>query len=254
MSITKIRVAIVDDEQPARSRLKGLLAKDPEIDIVAICSDGFEAVHSIRKLAPDLVYLDVQMPEKNGFQVIEEIGADRMPSVIFVTAYDQYAIQAFDVSALDYLLKPFDEERFVAATERAKNRVKARTKAGASDEMLQLLREWKRQPNYLERIALNADGRVTLLKVEEIDWLSAEKNYVRVHKGKSSWTIRETLNNIESQLDPKRFARIHRSTIVNLDKIREIEHLFHGGYRVVMNEGTHLTISRRYRDRIPIHH
>ncbi len=254
MSSQKIRVAIVDDEQPARSRLKNLLKKDAEIEIVAICSDGFEAVSAIRNLALDLVYLDIQMPEKSGFQVIEEIGAEHMPPVIFVTAYDQYAVQAFDVSALDYLLKPFDEDRFAAITDRAKSRVKARSKAIASEELLQLLREWKRQPQYLERIALNENDRLTLLKVEEIDWLSAEKNYVRIHKGKSSWTIRDTLNNLEGQLDPKQFVRIHRSTIVNFDKIRQIERLFHGGYRVVMNGGTQLTVSRRYRDRIPIKH
>jgi len=246
----KIGVVIVDDEPLARARLRGLLEGDTEISLIAECADGYEAVSVIRECAPDLIFLDVQMPEKGGFEVVEEIGVERMPVVIFVTAYDQYALEAFDVRALDYLLKPFDEKRFRETLRRAKAQIRSTQNGDLGQRMLSLMEELKRRPNYLERILIRTGGRLFFLKTAELDWIEAEGNYVRLHAGKGTFLLRETVNNLEAQLDPKDFLRIHRSTIVNINRIKEIQQMFHGEYRAVLADGTELTLSRNYREKL----
>jgi two-component system LytT family response regulator len=250
----RIRVVIVDDEPLARSRLRALLKHDPDIEIVAECVDGFEAIPVIQDEQPDLVFLDIQMPEKDGFGVVEEIGIERMPIVIFVTAYDQHALRAFQVHALDYLLKPFDEKRFGEALQRAKNQI--RNARGSADgdlrnRLLSMMEDWKRQARYLERIMIKAGGRLSFLKTAELDWIKAEGNYVRLHAGGASYLLRETVNNFEAQLDPEKFLRIHRSTIVNIERVKEIQQMFHGEYRVILDDGTQLKLGRNYRKNLP---
>jgi len=246
----KTKAIIVDDEPLARRRLKTLLNADPEIEVIAVCANGFEAVTAIQQHSPDLVFLDVQMPEKNGFQVIEELGGGCLPFFIFVTAFDQYALKAFEVAALDYLLKPFDEARFRATMERAKIAMRG-SRGDKNEALLEFLRQWKNRPNYLEKIAVNSQDRICLVPVEQIEFIEASGNYVRIHMDKSAYLLRETVQSIEGQLDPEKFWRIHRSTIVNIERIREIRKMFHGSYRVVMANGKELTLSRKYNHLIP---
>lgn len=245
-----IRALIVDDEPLARERIRALLAGDHDVLVVGECRDGAEAVHSITDCAPDLVFLDVQMPERDGFAVVEAVGLDRLPAIIFVTAYDAYALRAFEVSAVDYLLKPFDEERFTRALTRAKAQVRGQRSDDLERRLLALMGEVHSRTHGVERLMIKAGGSLFFLKTAEIDWIQAEGNYVRLHTGKTSHLMRETINNLEEQLDPGRFLRIHRSTIVNLDRVGEIQPLFHGEYRVILADGTRLTLSRGYRDRL----
>jgi two-component system LytT family response regulator len=247
----KIKVVTVDDEPLARGRLRTLLQHDPEVDLVAECVDGYEAVSSIRKLRPDLVFLDIQMPEKDGFKVVEEIGVEIMPVVIFVTAYDEYALRAFQVCGLDYLLKPFDQSRFEQTLQRAKTQIASARRGDVQRRMLSLLEEWKARSSYLERIVIKTGGRLFFLKTSEVDWIKVEGNYVRFHVGKSNYLLRETLNHLETQLDPEKFLRIHRSAMVNIDRVKEIQQMFHGEHRVVLKDGTELTLSRSYREKLP---
>lgn len=249
----KIRALIVDDEPLARERIRGLLEGDPDVEIVGECSDGREAVEAIRDAAPDLVFLDVQMAEMDGFGVLEEVGEDRIPAVIFVTAYDQHALRAFEVHALDFLLKPFDRERFERALQRVKAHLQFATPGVLNQRILSLLEDLKKpQPGFVERLALKSGGRVSFLKAEEIDWIEGEGNYARLHVNKQSHLIRETMNQLEAKLDPARFLRIHRSTIVNTERIKEIQPLFNGAYGVQLKDGTRLTLSRGYRERLRV--
>jgi len=231
----RLRALVVDDEPLARERLRDLLVADAEVEVVGLCADGVEAVAAIRSLAPDLVFLDVQMPESGGFDVVAEVGVERMPVFVFVTAYDDYALRAFEAHALDYLLKPFDEARFRGALARAKAHVRA-TRGS--------------RPRLLDRLIVKTGGRYVFVKAEEIDWVEAQGNYVRLHVGEASYLLRDSIGKLEVRLDPDRFLRIHRSTIVNLDRVREITPLFHGEYAVVLADGTRLTLSRGYRDRL----
>ncbi|HZN11570.1 MAG TPA: LytTR family DNA-binding domain-containing protein [Blastocatellia bacterium] len=245
-----MRVLIADDEPLARRRLRELLADDPEVEVVGECASGEAALAAVRAQAPDLVFLDIEMPGLDGLAVSAALGGERGPLVIFVTAYDQYAVKAFELRAVDYLLKPFDWERFDRALGRAKGQWRARQAPEASEQILALLGELKAPPRYLERLAIRSDGRVRLWRAEEIDWIEAEGNYVRVHAGKLSALVRETLSGLEARLDPRRFTRIHRSQIVNLDRIQELHPWSHHDYRVVLRDGTELTLSRSYRDRL----
>ncbi|MEN3335287.1 MAG: two-component system, LytTR family, response regulator [Blastocatellia bacterium] len=250
MTSTKtIRTLIVDDEPLARRRIRRMLARYPEVDVIGECANGREAIAAIREQQPALVFLDVQMPEIDGFAVLERISAEAMPLVIFVTAYDQYALRAFDVYALDYLLKPFDRRRFDQALQRAKSRL-FNERSEVSERALALLEELRAQQSHLERMVIKAGGRAFFLKTEEIDWVEAEGKYVRLHVGKESYLMREAISQIEAQLDPKRFLRIHRSTIVNLDRVRELQPWFHNDYRVILRDGTELMLSRSCRKRL----
>jgi two-component system, LytTR family, response regulator len=248
-----IRTLIVDDEPTARDGMRHLLAADPEIVLAGECSNGREAAAAIRDTAPDLVFLDVQMPGLDGFGVLREVGVDRAPAVVFVTAFDQYALRAFDVNALDYLLKPFTDDRFRQSLERAKQLVRQGRLGDLSRKLAALLEHDEpapARPRYLDRLVVKSGGKVTLLPVGEIEWIDAEGDYVRIHVGKTWHLLRETMKNLEDQLDSARFVRIHRSTIVNLEKVKELQPFFRGEYVVVLHNGTTLKLSRGYRDNL----
>ena len=241
---------IVDDEPLARERIRMLLAEEDSIEIVSECRHGAEALAAIEKLAPDLVFLDIQMPELSGFEVLERLEPSTIPVIIFVTAYDQYALKAFEVCALDYLLKPFDRERFSKALARARAEL-ARRKAGVvNEEVLKLLSELQRNKKYLEKLIIRSGGRVVFLRADEIDWIEAAGNYVRLHAGKDEHLYRETMARLEQQLNPAMFARIHRSTIVNVERIKELQPWFRGDYILVLRDNRKLTLSRSYRTRL----
>ncbi len=246
----RIRVLLVDDEPLAREMLREMLQSDPEVEIVGESCNGREALEAIRSESPDLIFLDVQMPEVGGFDVLASLEKDKLPYVIFVTAYDQYAVRAFEVQALDYLLKPFDQERFDISWQRAKTQLSRDRNSGTDQRILTLLEELKAGNRYLERLVIKAGGRIYFLDTAEIDWIEAEGNYVSVHSAKKSHLLRETISSLESQLDPKKFVRIHRSSIVRLDFIQELQPWFHGEYRVILNDGTQLTLSRNHRDKL----
>jgi two-component system, LytTR family, response regulator len=259
-----IRTLIVDDEVLARQRIRNLLRGRVEFDIIGECANGHEALIAIRRREPDLVFLDVQMPDLDGFGVLEELTADQLPVVIFVTAYDQYALRAFEFHALDYLLKPFDDERFEKTLGWAKAQIEQQQSRQLSERMLALLEDHKGgqksgagksstapvEPKPLSRLVVKSAGRVFFIRTEEIDWVEAEGYYARLHVGSKSHLLRETLTNLESQLDQNRFLRIHRSTIVNLERVRELQTQSHGEFTVVLNDGTQLKLSRGYRDRL----
>ena len=246
----RIRTLIVDDEPLARRKVRRMLARDPEVEILGDCANGREAIASISTHNPDLVFLDVQMPEIDGFDVLESIPPAEMPFVIFVTAYDQYALRAFEVSAVDYLVKPFDRRRFEKALQRAKSRLATERGRDLNQQTLALLEELKARSSHIERLVIKAGGRAFFLKTDEIDWIEAEGKYVRLHVGKESYLLREAIGNIEGQLDPKRFPRIHRSTIVNIERVRELQPWFHNEYRVILKDGTELMLSRSCRKRL----
>ncbi|MCM3874305.1 MAG: LytTR family DNA-binding domain-containing protein [Pyrinomonadaceae bacterium] len=244
-----IRVLLVDDESLAREMLREMLQDDPQVIIVGESCNGREALEAIRIHSPDLIFLDVQMPDLGGFEVLEALGRD-IPRVIFVTAYDQYAVRAFEVHALDYLLKPFDQERFDISWQRARAQILRDRDGGTDQRILALLEEMKAGNKYLERLVIKASGRIYFLETAEIDWIEAEGNYVSVHSAKKSHLLRETISSLESQLDPKKFLRIHRSSIVRIDRIQELQPWFHGEYRIILQNGTQLTLSRNYRDKL----
>ena len=249
-----IRTLIVDDEPAAREGMRHLLAADPEIVLAGECSNGREAVAAIRDTSPDLAFLDVQMPELDGFGVLREVGVERAPAVVFVTAFDQYALRAFDVHAIDYLLKPFTDDRFRQSLDRAKQLVRQGRLGDLSRKLAALLDNDESArapaPSYLDRLVVKSGGKVTLLPVGEIEWIDAEGDYVRIHVGKTWHLLRETMKNLEDQLDAARFVRIHRSTIVNLEKVKELQPFFRGEYVVVLHNGTTLKLSRGYRDNL----
>jgi two-component system LytT family response regulator len=240
----------VDDEPLGRERIRMLLSGDPEIEIVDECSDGQQAVESINQSKPDLVYLDVQMPRMDGFAVLQAIAGGRMPTVIFVTAYDRYAVRAFEVHALDYLLKSFDRERFQAALQRAKDQIRQSREGLLSERLTGLLEDLEVREKRLTRLIVKSAGRISFVRVEEIDWLEAADNYVRIHVTRESHLIRETLQSLLERLDPSKFLRIHRSTVVNFDRIKEMQPLFHGDYLVRLHDGTELTLSRNYKEKL----
>ena len=241
--VDRIRALIVDDEPLARTAIRNMLRRHPEVEITGECDAGAAAIEAIESSIPDLVFLDIQMPEVDGFAVMEAIGRERMPRVIFVTAYDQYAVRAFEVHALDYLLKPFDRERFDEALHRAKQELQS---PAWTERMFALLQE-SRGGEYLQRVIIRNQGRVFFLTAGEIDWLEAQGNYVNLHGGGKTYLFREALGNLEARLDPRKFRRIHRSAIVNIDSIHELRPCFHGDYDVVLRDGSELKLSHRFR-------
>ena len=248
---TGIRTVIADDERLARQKLRLLLKPEPEVEIVAECRDGRETIAAIRSVKPDLVLLDIQMPDLDGFQVLEEIPPAEMPVVIFTSAYDQYAIRAFEAHALDYLLKPFDQERLHHAVERARQELRKIEDREVTHRILDLLSRVRseKQPAAEgdRRLIIKTKGRVVFLDLDEIDWVGASANYVRLNVGKESYLLRETITRTAERLDPNRFVRIHRSTIVNVRKIKELIPVNSGEYVVVLRSGKELSCSRGYR-------
>jgi two-component system LytT family response regulator len=261
-----IRILLVDDEPLARGALRLLLRDDPEAAIVGEAGDGESALRKIRDLEPDLVFLDIQMARKTGFEVLAAIEEPRRPAVIFVTAFDAHALQAFEVQALDYLLKPFDDERFAKAFARAKTHIRQRRAHAIAEQLVAALGPRPRSapppsPSPLpanvpqaapgaDRIAIRSGGRVFFLPVGDIDWIAAEDYYVEVHAGKESHLVRESMRDMEARLDPRRFVRIHRSAIVNVERIREMRTVASGEYEVILSDGTELKLSRSRRDQI----
>lgn len=246
----KIRAIIVDDEPYARRGIRNELASEPDIEIVAESPNGKAAVTDIQKLKPDLLFLDVQMPGLDGFGVLDAIADEPLPVIIFVTAYDQYALQAFDYHAVDYLLKPLDTERFQAAIKKARTYIQSKDTTELTQRLVSLLESRRGEQQYVARLAIKSSGRVSILKVEEIDWIEADDNYVQLHVGNHVHMLHETLTCLERKLDPGRFLRIHRSRIVNVERIKELHPLFHGEHILVLQDGTRLASSRNYRDRL----
>jgi two-component system LytT family response regulator len=242
---------IADDERLARQKLLILLGSEPPVTVVAECQDGRQTVAAIRSFRPDLLLLDIQMPDLDGFQVLSEISEEEMPVVIFTTAFDQYAIRAFEANALDYLLKPFDRERLHHAVERARSELRKARDHAITHRILNLLAQVRSLPKAEaspdERLVIKANGRVVFLDLDNIEWVEAAANYVRLHVGKESYFFRETISRISERLDANHFVRIHRSTIVNVDKIKELIPVNSGEYVVVLRSGKELSCSRGYR-------
>ena len=224
-----IRALIADDEALARKFIRRRLKDDRDFEIIGECTNGKETVAMIKKEKPDIVFLDVQMPEMDGLAVLESIGIEWLPEIIFTTAYEQYAIRAFELHALDYLLKPFEDGRM---------------------QISALLENLKNKPQYLERLVIKAGGRITFLRTEEINWIEADDKYVHLHTSKARPMVRQTLSAMEAQLDPAKFRRVHRSTIVNIERIAELQPLFSGEYSILLQDGTKLTLSRNHRDKL----
>jgi len=245
----KTQVLIVDDEPLTRERLRQLVEAEPGLELAGECTNGREAVDAVRKARPDLLFLDVQMPELDGFGVLEELAGERLPAVIFVTAHDRFALRAFEVHAVDYLLKPFDKDRFQTALRRALDRLK-RDDGGLARQISALVADLRPAAKSPERLAVKTGGRVLMLKLDEIDWIESADNYVSLHIGSQEHLHRETMSALEARLPPEKFLRISRSTIVNVDRIKELQPLFHGEYVVILRNGTRLTLSRTYRDRL----
>jgi len=247
----KVRTLIADDEPLARERLRQLLADQPEIELLGECADGREAVAAIQEKSPDLIFLDIQMPELDGFAVLDAIKLEPMPVIVFVTAHDKFALRAFEVHAVDYLLKPFDRERFQSALRRALEQVKHREDPARSQAQAAVLTEMQSPAKPAERLAVKSDGRITILKTADIAWIEAAHNYVEIHEDKRSHLLRETMGGIEQKLPPEKFVRISRSVIVNVDRVKELQPTFYGEYKVTLHNGKCLTLSRRYRKKLP---
>lgn len=242
-----IRALIVDDEPLARRRIRALLAGESDVEVVAECANGKEAISALDALTVDVLFLDMQMPEIGGFDVLQAIGVNRVPVVVFVTAYDEFALRAFETHALDYLLKPFDDDRFGVALQRTRERIREQREGDLFRRLEALLDNVRGARTYLRRLVVPAGPRSILVRTEQIDWIEAERNYVRLHVGPNAYLLRENLTRIAASLDPDTFCRIHRSTIVNIDRIQSVEPLFHGEHLVVLHDGTRLPTGRSYR-------
>ncbi len=246
----KIRTLIVDDEPLARQRVRNLLESEPDIEIVGERANGEEAVKAVLDDKPDLLFLDVQMPLLDGFGVLEAIAPEPPPAVIFITAHDRHALKAFEFHALDYLLKPFDRPRFQKALDRARTQLRRHSGVDVSQRLLALLADVRETRPPVERLVVKSGGKVSFVRTDEIDWIEAAGNYLRLHVGSDMHLLRETMSSLEARLDPRSFVRIHRSTIVNIERIRELQPSFHGDYVVSLHDGTELTLSRGCRDKL----
>ena len=246
----RIRTLRVDDEPRAREWVRNGLQDEPDVEIIGECGDGFEAVRTITEQKPDLVLLDVQMPGLDGFGVLASIDAQDLPAVIFVTAFDRYALKAFEAHAVDYLMKPFSSERLHAAVERARAEVDRSSSRELKATLHALLEDIQRERAFPEWLLIKKDDRSVFLKVADIDWIESSRNNVRLHVGKETYLFHETTTGVEAKLDPKKFFRIHRSTIVNIEKTREMHPWFNGDYAVRLKDGTKLTLSSTYRERL----
>ena len=251
----KVTALIVDDEPLARRTIRSLLSSFEDVEVAGECSHGAEAVESIRQNSPDIVFLDIQMPGMNGFEVLQHLDSDALPVVIFVTAYDQYALKAFEIHALDYLLKPFNDERFEASVQRALSHVHSDRQTLLSRKLLNLLGDNRIESldtkaadqRGVDRIAIKSQGRIAFVAVQEIDWIEAADQYVMIHVNRQSHLVRESMNQLEEKLPSDTFFRIHRSSLVNLHRIREIRSSKQGESQIVLNDGTSLKVSRTRR-------
>jgi len=258
----KLRTLIVDDELHARKGIRTLLSKDADIEIVGECSDGNQAIDQIGKSDPDIVFLDIQMPHKNGFEVLQSIDPQHAPVLVFVTAWDNYALKAFEVNALDYLLKPFSDERFYQALNRAKENHRQRQDHKFNKQLVALINHHRqtelgkdtsaKTPESLKRFLIKSNSEVNFVLVNDVDWLEAVGYYTKIHTGNVSHLLRGNLGSFETRLDAKKFARIHRSVVVNLGHVQRLKNLFHGECLVVLRNGKELKVSRRYRENLEI--
>lgn len=246
----KIRALIVDDEPLAREWVRGAVAEDPELEVVGECGDGFQAVEAIKRLRPDVVLLDVQMPGLDGFGVLEALETEELPAVVFVTAFDQYAVRAFEAHAVDYLMKPFSQERVGEALRRVRALHEGKSSEDLRETLVKLVEKVRRERAYPEWVLLKSEGKSVFVKVRDIDWIESSRNNVRIHVGSNVYLLHETTSALASRLDPRRFLRIHRSAIVNIDRIRELQPWFNGDYAVTLRDGTRLTMSSTYRERL----
>lgn len=244
MIIPSLRTIIADDEGLARKKLRLLLSAESGVNVIAECQDGKETVAAVQTQRPDLLFLDVQMPDLDGFQVLGRIAQDQLPIVIFTTAFDHYAIRAFEAHALDYLLKPFNQERLHRAVERAKSEALKSHEEGVKARILDLWTSTRKESDRLQRLVFKTAGRVVFLDLNEIDWIEAAANYVKIHAGKDSYLLREGIGQMSAKLDPERFVRIHRSLIVNVNRIRELQPCDNGEYIAVLRNGKELSCSR----------
>lgn len=247
----KLRVFVVDDEAPARKKIIRFLERDPDVELVGQAANGSEAVTSIQQSEPDLVFLDVQMPGMDGFEVVRKLEPGPLPRVVFVTAHDEYAIQAFEVHAFGYLLKPFDQERFAKVLDDAKQHLARDQQSEGAASLRRLLAEVQRKQQAPARLLVQQKDRAIFLPLEKIDWAESERNYLNLHVGAQMYTIRGTIESLEEKLDASQFLRINRSTVVRIDFIRELQNWFHGEYKVVLLSGETLTWTRRYVGRYP---
>lgn len=247
MSAPKIKIVIIDDEPLARKRIEQLLAKEPDAEIVAECANGVEAIAAINERRPDLIFLDVQMPEVSGFDVLHQLDAAVLPAVIFVTAFEHFTIQAFDLSAVDYLLKPFAEERFRQAFARARSSFRAGEHIRSAERLSRLFERLNYNGKFLERLAVAHNNRLILVQIKDVEWIETYGNYLKVHAAGKIYLLRETMNHLSARLDPERFLRIHRSTLVNIEAIVELQPTFGGQYAIIVRDGSELTLSRHYR-------
>jgi two-component system LytT family response regulator len=252
----KIKTLIVDDEPLARQTIRELLNDEPEIEIIGECKSGLEAVNFIRKQSPDLLFIDIQMPGMNGFEALSRIDLEQIPAIIFVTAFDQYALKAFEVHALDYLLKPFSDKRFKEALQQAKSNIELREINRLSQSLVALIGDHAgnemlpaKRKSFLTRFMIRAGGRVTFIKTSDVDWIAADDYYIKLHVSDKSHLLRISMNELEEKLDPRRFLRIHRSTIINFDRVKELHQNPNGEYVVVLKNGTELKLSRSRRER-----
>lgn len=244
-----IRAIIIDDEPLAREKVQRFAERESDIEIIDVCTNGLEALASYQRLKPDLLFLDIQMPELTGFEMLSRIKDVPLPGIIFITAYDEFALRAFEFHALDYLLKPYDRERFKKSVSHARESLQSASTSSVTTEQIKALLESIAQPpSSIERLIVKSNGRIVFLRTDEIDWIEAAGNYVKLHVGKESHLIRETMNTLERKLNLQKFIRIHRSTIANIDKIKELQPYFNGEYTVILQNNSQLILSRGYRD------
>jgi len=260
---SKIKTLIVDDEALARRTIRDLLVNDPQIEIMGECSNGLEAVKAMQTQVPDLLFLDIQMPQMNGFEALAEVDVESIPAIIFVTAFDQYALKAFEVNALDYLMKPFTDQRFEEAVKKAKEQIEMKEVNRLSQSLVALLGKdsgAKRlttqtipaapKKSFLSRFMIRSSGKAAFVKVEDVDWIAADDYYIKLHVGSKSHLLRISMSELEEKLDPKKFLRIHRSTIINFDRVKELQQNPNGDCSVILRDGTELKLSRSRRDRL----
>jgi two-component system LytT family response regulator len=243
-----IRVVIIDDEPLGRQKLRRLLKGEADVEIVGEFDGGGQTVHELRRLAPDLVFLDIQMPERDGFTILKQMEGHDIPHVIFVTAYDQYALRAFEIHASDYLLKPFDRERFHGSLQRVREDIQKSKTRKIDDRLVALLEDLKASREFPDRLAVKSGGHIHFVRTGELDYVQSAGNYVRLHVGLKSYLLRETMNDIQAKLNPQQFVRIHRSTMVNIESVKELQPWFGGSYVVILNNGTRLNMSRAFRN------
>lgn len=244
----KLRTLIVDDERPARKKIRHFLETDSEIEVVGECENGQEAIASIRTERPDLLFLDIQMPLMDGFHLLKRSGVKRPYFVIFVTAYDEYAVKAFEANAADYLLKPFTRKRFDEALRKVKQQIRLQRNSEPAEQVIAILQTLQAKPEYLQRLAVKSNRGIIFVQCNQIDWIESEDNYILVHTGKETHMIRESMNAIERELDPTRFLRIHRRILVNTDRIREMQP--HRHTHLILQDGSLLPVSRRLKEKV----